>query len=145
MLTGSIDDCDACARGKAKKAPSYRSQRLYRYNRGECWHGDLQGPFRTQSKTGKKWALTYVEDHSGFCVCWLLAKKSDQFACLVSLIPWSVTQTGARIKVIRVDGDWISPTVIKDLQRERGFEMKATHRESPRENPLVENAGPLGS
>ncbi len=140
-LIGNLKHCDACARGKSKKTPAYRGQSLYRHRRGECWHGDLQGPFRTETRDRKRWALTFVEDYSGFCVTWMLAKKGDQFDCLASLIPWSMTQTGVRVKVIRADGDWISPNVVKELRKKWGFELKATHRNSSVENPLVERTG----
>ena len=102
-LTGPFTKCIICAQGKARKNPFYKKNHFHRFNLGECWHLDCQGPFATTSRLKNRYALTAVEDRSGFTVVWLLPRRSDQWPCLKQLLSWARTQTGTKTKVIRAD------------------------------------------
>ena len=71
----------------------------------------------------------------------MLAKRSGQWECLAHLLSWSFTQTGQKVKVIRADGEWITPQRVKDLQSDWGFEIKATNADTPQQNGYVEGVG----
>ncbi len=66
-----------------------------------------------------------------------VGQRSDQWACLAELLPWALTQSGVRIKVIRADGEWITPTPVVELEKEWGFEIKATNADTPQQDGLV--------
>ena len=140
-LTGKFKRCIVCAQGKAKKTAFFKDNQIHRFARNECWHLDCQGPFRTPTRLKNRYALTAVEDFSGMIVVWMLPKRSHQWACLDELLTWSFTQTGSRVRLIRADGEWIAPASVTALQRQWGFEIKATNPDTPQQNGLVESVG----
>ena len=87
--------------------------------------------------------LTAVEDFSGMIVIFMLAKRSEQWECLAHLLTWSFTQTGQKVKMIRADGEWITPQRVKNLQSIWGFEIKATNADTPQQNGYVEGVGSI--
>lgn len=142
-LIGKLEECDACRRGKMRRSPFRGGVHWYRHALGECWHLDCQSPFRKSTREGYKYALTCVEDHTGYVVLMLIKKRSDQWQCLRTLLTWSKTQTGSGIKVLRMDGEWDKPQAVNALQQEWGFEKELTHTYTPQENGLAEVTGSI--
>ena len=105
-LYGNIDFCEACARGKVRRAPFRSDAHFRRFGLGECWHADLVGPFRTLLRGKSKYVPFFTEDHSGFVTCRLLSRKSEQLSKLREIVAWSKVQTGKSMRVLRSDGEW---------------------------------------
>ena len=101
---------------------------------------DAFGPFRTETLGGKRYALLLTDSFSSYHVCCLLRTKDEQVGCLEKWIAWAYAQTGNRVKWVRGDREWDNGGV-KTLQREHGFEMKLTTRDSPKSNGTAERAG----
>ena len=129
-LYGNIDFCEACARGKVRRAPFRNDAHFRRFGLGECWHADLVGPFRTLLRGKYKYVLFFTEDHSGFVTCRLLSRKSEQLSKLLEIVAWSKVQTGNSMRVFRSDGEWNS-NEFKEFKSSSGFEHKMTLTNTP--------------
>jgi hypothetical protein len=142
-VTGTLLPCDGCDQGKAPRSPfSQKGGTPQHYRLGEAWSADAEGPFRIQTREGKKHMLTAVEHFSGLAVMFLIAKKSEQWSILKKLLVWSATQTGRKTKVFRADGEWNNKYVAA-IKEDLGFDLRLTHPGTPQGNGLAEVTGGL--
>jgi hypothetical protein len=70
----------------------------------------------------------------------LLFKKNEQFRAFFSMIPWSETQTGNKVRFFRSDGDWEAKEVKDELTR-LGIEHRLTTTDTPTSNEITERMG----
>ena len=67
-------------------------------------HSDLMGPFTPRGIRGEKYIITLVDDYSGLGEVFLLAKKSDAFATLPTMIiRWGAMKLGLPVWALRTD------------------------------------------
>lgn len=73
-----IKRCEICIRGKIMVLPFPKSNspcsKLLK-----IVHSDVVGPIRTQSISGAKWFVTFIDDSSRWCDVYFLKHKSSVF------------------------------------------------------------------
>lgn len=68
--------CDACHLAKDHRVtfqikPYFPSKPFY------LFHNDVWGPSKVSTLSGKKWFLTFINDHTRVCWVYLLERKSE--------------------------------------------------------------------
>ncbi|POM79706.1 Integrase catalytic core protein [Phytophthora palmivora] len=107
--------CDGCALGKQTrvrympKSPNHAKKLL------EVIHSDVCGPMKTSTFSGKKYFVTFIDEYSQFCVVYLLRNKSEVAAKFAEFVAFAETQTGGRVRTLRV----------KQLRSDNGGEYKS--------------------
>src|SRR6202522_4010649 len=102
--------CASCVYAKAtrKPAPKMRESERADVFGGEV-HSDLWGKAPVESKGGKKFFVTFIDDKTRLTHLYLLAKKDEAAKCYKQYEAWVETQMGAKIKVLSSDraGKWL--------------------------------------
>ena len=118
--------CESCVYAKAtrKSVPKMRE--------GECAtkfgqeiHSDVWGPAPVESKGGKRYYVTNVDDCSRLTHLNLLRKKNEAPKAYKDFDAWCETQLDARIKVLNSDrgGEYVGADFVNYL-KSRGTEQK---------------------
>ncbi|GJU76400.1 retrotransposon protein, putative, ty1-copia subclass [Tanacetum coccineum] len=105
-----LDDvCESCLLGKMTKSPFTGS-----CERGEglldLVHTDVCGPFRSATKDGKRYYVTFTDDFSRYGYVYLIKHKSNTFEVFKRYQNEVENQLGRKIKVLRSDrgGEYLS-------------------------------------
>ncbi|GJX64025.1 putative RNA-directed DNA polymerase [Tanacetum coccineum] len=105
----SDDVCESCLLDKMTKSPFTRT-----CERGEglldLVHTDVYGPFRSATKDGKHYYVTFTDDFSRYGYVYLIKHKSDTFEMFKRYQIEVENQLGRKIKVLRSDrgGEYLS-------------------------------------
>ena len=96
--------CASCVYAKAtrKPAPKMRESERADVFGGEV-HSDLWGKAPVESKGGKQYYITFIDDKTRLTHLYLLAKKDEAAKCYKQYEAWVETQMGAKIKVLSSD------------------------------------------
>src|SRR6202522_4191402 len=96
--------CASCVYAKAtrKPAPKMRESERADVFGGEV-HSDLWGKAPVESRGGKKYYVTFIDDKTRLTHLYLLAKKDETAKCYKQYEAWVETQMGAKIKVLNSD------------------------------------------
>ncbi|KAI5454317.1 hypothetical protein NCC49_004374 [Naganishia albida] len=98
---GSVNHCEACARGKSKKSSFPRSE-SESADILELLHVDLAGSF-TNSIKGGKYFMVIVYDRSRYYEVYILKHKSEALGFMERFSQLHETRTGKRVNCIRSD------------------------------------------
>ncbi|GJV08347.1 retrotransposon protein, putative, ty1-copia subclass [Tanacetum coccineum] len=94
----SDDVCESCLLGKMTKSPFTRT-----CERGEglldLVHTDVCGPFRSATKDGKRYYVTFTDDFSRYGYVYLIKHKSDTFEMFKRYQNEVENQLGRKIKL----------------------------------------------
>ncbi|KAI3744876.1 hypothetical protein L1987_57972 [Smallanthus sonchifolius] len=74
----SFDDCQSCLSGKLTKAPFTGIGQTAKDLLGLV-HTDVCGPFRTMSRSGKRYFMTFTDDFSRYGYVYLMKHKHETF------------------------------------------------------------------
>src|ERR1700678_2281432 len=102
--------CASCVYAKAtrKPAPKMRESERADVFGGEV-HSDLWGKAPVESRGGKKYYVTFIDDKTRLTHLYLLEKKDEAAKCYKQYEAWVEPQMGAKIKVLSSDraGKWL--------------------------------------
>jgi transposase InsO family protein len=79
MMGGTPDACGYCEQGKATRRPMPVAATRRAHGVNDLVHSDLIGPMSVTSPAGKKYVLTFIDDHSRYTSVYFLSAKSDVF------------------------------------------------------------------
>ena len=134
-----LDDiCESCLLGKMTKSPFIGS-----CERGEglldLVHTDVCGPFRSATKDGKCYYVTFTDDFSRYGYVYLIKHKSDTFEIFKRYQNEVENQLGRKIKVIRSDrgGEYLSIKFFDHL-KSCGIVSQLTPPRTPQLNGVAE-------
>ena len=95
--------CDACQKGKQRKASFRKKIELSTDSPWQLLHMDLFGPVNIMSIARKKYALVIVDDFSRFTWTFFLASKDEVSGEIINLIRRLNTGTDRSVKCLRSD------------------------------------------
>ncbi|KAJ9556119.1 hypothetical protein OSB04_010733 [Centaurea solstitialis] len=134
----SDDVCESCLLGKMTKSPftsaCERVEGLL-----DLVHTDVCGPFRSATKDGKCYYVTFTDDFSRYGYVYLVKHKSDTFEVFKRYQNEVENQLGRKIKVIRSDrgGEYLSIEFFDHL-RSCGIVSQLTPPRTPQLNGVAE-------
>jgi len=132
--------CESCVYAKAtrKFVPKARQgERATEF--GQETHSDLWGPAPVESKGGKHYYVTHIDDKTRLTHLNLLRKKSEAPAAYKAYEAWCETQLGARLKILNSDrgGEYQGAEFVKYL-KSRGTEQKLNVHDTPQHAGVAE-------
>ncbi|KAD6795333.1 hypothetical protein E3N88_06229 [Mikania micrantha] len=138
--TGSetFDTCESCLSGKMTKAPflgvGEKATELLGFI-----HTDVCGPFKTMTRTGKRYFITFIDDFSRYGYVYLISHKHEAFEVFKTFQKEVENQLGKTIKAIRSDrgGKYLSYEFEEHL-RQCGIVSQLTPPGTPQLNGVSE-------
>lgn len=130
--------CTACLEGKSSQTPStspfHRSPHVL-----DVVHSDLLGPISPPTKAGKKYILSFIDDHTRHNHLYLLASKDETPRCFAHYKALIERQTGRSIKKLKTDrgGEYSSTAFLTFLLNE-GIETERGPANRPQANSVAE-------
>ncbi|WVZ03536.1 hypothetical protein V8G54_024342 [Vigna mungo] len=98
-----FDMCEDCILGKHKRVSFQRSERIPKKERLEFVHSDVWGPTTVSSIGGKRYFVTFIDDHSRKVWTYFLKNKSEVFEAFKIWKAMVENETGLKIKKLRSD------------------------------------------
>jgi hypothetical protein len=134
-----IDMCEDCILGKQKRVRFQTNGRTPKKERLELIHSDVWGPTTVSSIGGKKYFVTFIDDHSRKVWVYFLKYKSDVFEAFKVWKAMVENETGLKIKKLRTDngGEYID-TKFKNLCYEHEIRMERIVPGMPQQNGVAE-------
>lgn len=94
--------CDSCAMGRLPQSPStssfHQSSQLL-----DTIHSDLMGPISPPTKSGARYVMTFINDHTRYNTCYLLKSKDEAFEKVKQFQSMIEKQTGKQIVKLKTD------------------------------------------
>ncbi|GJY78689.1 putative RNA-directed DNA polymerase [Tanacetum coccineum] len=134
----SFDVCVSCISGKMARKPfthaSERADDLL-----GIIHSDVCGPFRTTSREGANYYVTFTDDFSRYGYVYLIKHKHEVFEMFKTFQNEVENQLGKTIKALRSDrgGEYLSQEFLDHL-RSRGIISQLTPPYTPQHNGVSE-------
>lgn len=136
-LTGTQEFCESCALGKAHRLP-FPNNKTTVNNVLDLIHSDVCGPLPS-SIGGKRYFVTFTDDHSRRKFLYLLSAKSEVLPSFLEFKASVEKETGRQIKIIRSDngGEYTSLDFQRYLTTE-GITAQTSTPYTPEQNGLSE-------
>ena len=138
---GSQIICDSCEYAKLTRKP-IRSERVAPPAKhfGAEVHTNLWGPSPISSLGGRRYYISFTDDHTRFTHVDILRTKDQALEAYKAFAAWAQTQHGAKIKLLRSDrgGEYTGQDFTKFLQAE-GTERRLTTHDTPQHNGVAES------
>lgn len=102
--------CEPCIVGKHHRSPFPKSASNRTTTPLALVHSDLHGPINTQSRSGFRYWVTFIDDATRYRLVYFLKKKSDTFEAFKIFHAQAEKQTGHKLKIFRDDkgGEYMS-------------------------------------
>src|SRR6266702_759951 len=107
---------------------------------GEEIHSDVWGLSPLQTIGGRRYYITFTNDHSRFTHTQLLRSKDEALQAYKDFATWAQTQRGVKINWLRSDrrGEYTSADFDRYL-KEQGTERRLTTHDTPQHNGVAES------
>ncbi|KAI5708540.1 hypothetical protein M8J77_024816 [Diaphorina citri] len=140
LTTKTIDNCDACAKGKQHRTPFTNNSTPTRADSPLALiHSDVCGPMQVTSSGGNRYFLTFTDDFSRMSHVYFIKNKHDVFEKFREYKALVENQTGKKIKVFRSDnGTEYVNSQFKDYFRESGIQFQTSAPYTPEQNGVAE-------
>ncbi len=124
--SGEDRQCEACicAKSTCKPVPS-RQEGHCMTDLGEEIHSDVWGPSCVVMLGGRKYYISFTDDHSHFSTLYLLRKKSEAFESFRAFEAWLEKHHNVKIRFLNLDrgGEYLSDNFTTHLEQQ-GIEYK---------------------
>ena len=135
----SDDLCEACQKGKAKRA-SHKSKTINSITEPlHLLHMDLFGPVNITSIDGGRYALVIVDDFSKFTWVYFLASKDETPLTVIDHIKLVELEKGVPVKAVRSDnGTEFKNQTLINFYSDKGINRQYSAPRTPQQNGVVE-------
>ncbi|GJQ98622.1 retrotransposon protein, putative, ty1-copia subclass [Tanacetum coccineum] len=134
----SLEKCKSCIFGKMARKPFPHQVEIAKDLLGLI-HTDVCGPFRTVSREGASYFITFTDDFSHYGYVYLMKHKHEVFETFKVFQNEVKNQLGKKIKVIRSDrgGEYLSHEFVNHM-KSCGIVSQLTLRYTPQHNRVSE-------
>ncbi|KZV57550.1 Beta-galactosidase [Dorcoceras hygrometricum] len=131
--------CDVCQYVKHHRTSfsshSYKASALF-----VLVHSDVWGPFKIPTNSGKKWFVTFIDDHTRMSWVYLLGEKSEVDTIFKTFFFMVQTQFQKTIKVLRSDnGKEYFNHILGDFLQTQGIIHQSSCVRTPQQNGVAES------
>ena len=132
--------CEPCLAGKMHSNPFPTSQSRTSAPL-ELVHSDLHGPLPTQTPSGHRYWVTFIDDYTRYRCVVFLKKKSDAFNAFKDYKAMVENQLGLKIKALQDDkgGEYMSNAFLR-FTDQCGIVRRHTAPARPQQNGVAERA-----
>jgi len=133
--------CDSCDYAKATRKVIRKETTTPRAEAfGDEVHSDVWGPSPVNSLGGRKYYITFTDDHTRFTRLALLRTKDEALQAYKTFAAWALTQHGAKIKRLRSDrGGEYTGNIFTEFLNSQGTERRLTTHDTPQHNGVAES------
>jgi transposase InsO family protein len=133
--------CEGCAEGKQTKQPRNRHPGTRAKQLLELVHTDVYEPTKTESPSGKRYIVTFIDDFSRYTFVYMIRHKSEVTDKLKLFEAFATTQTGHDLKAIRSDngGEYVNAD-FEEFCQLKGIKHQRTVPRTPNQNGVAERA-----
>jgi hypothetical protein len=132
--------CESCVYAKAtrKHVPDVREGKRAVEFGGEV-HSDLWGKSPVESKGGKLYYVTFIDDKTRLTHLYLLRKKDETFDAYKKYEAWVETQMSKKVKILNSDrgGEYLGDEMVAHLKL-KGTSQKLNVHDTPQQNGVAE-------
>jgi transposase InsO family protein len=138
---GSALICDSCEHAKTTRKPVRKERDGPLADAfGAEVHSDLWGPSPVPSLGGRKYYVTFTDDHTRYTKISILRSKDQTLDAYKGFAAWAQTQHGVRIKRLRSDrGGEYTGTEFSNFLQAQGTERRLTTHDTPQHNGVAES------
>ena len=134
----SIFQCEDCIFAKHHRSTfspkSYKSSSPF-----YLIHTDVWGSSKVLTKNGKRWFVTFIDDHTRLTWLYLITKKSDIKEVFVRFHKMIETQFQTKIRILHFDnGTEFFNEPLTTFLHDKGIVHQATCRDTPQQNGVAE-------
>lgn len=127
-----------CALGK-QTCLSFKSTHERAKTKLEIIHSDVCGPFRERSKGGAKYFCSFIDDHTRYCVVYLLQNKNEVFGKFKEYKQMVENMCENKIKYLQTDnGKEYCNTEFDKYLRDNGIQRRLSVPYTPQQNGVAE-------
>lgn len=97
------------------------------------------GPIQTNTPGGKRYFVTFIDEHSRFAKVYLLARKDEVFETFKQYMSESERHTGHRLCILKTDrGGEYSSSKFKAFAATHGIKLEQAPAHTPQQNSIAE-------
>jgi len=140
MPLGNPFFCASCVYAKAtrKAVPKLREDERAEVFGGEV-HSDLWGKAPVESKGGRRYYVTFIDDKTHLTHLYLLQTKDETSKAYKQYEAWVKTQMGAKVKVLNLDrGGEYQGAKFVDYLKSKGTQQKLNIHNTPQQAGVAE-------
>ena len=131
-------ECEHCILSKSHKsfyhAKSYTPSKPF-----YLIHSDVWDPSKVKTVFGKRWFVTFIDDHTRVCWVYLLQSKTEVATIFKSFYSMIETQFQTKISILHSDnGTEYFNHVLGVFLKEKGILHQSTCVDTPHQNGIVE-------
>jgi transposase InsO family protein len=131
--------CEICPQGKMTRMTFSSRNEIKTREILDLIHSDVCGPMQTNSVSGKKYLLTFIDDFSRYAVIYFLREKSEVLEKFKEFVQFVKTKFNKTPKIIRSDrGGEYCGHQFKNFLKEEGIQQQLTAPYSPQQNGIAE-------
>src|SRR6267142_5367897 len=141
MDDGPMAICETCKQAKATRKQIQKEHKAPLTDMvGMETHMDLWGPSPAPSMGGRRYYVTFTDDHSCYSSLTMLHTKDKMLEVYKAYATWMYTQHSVRIKQLWSDrgGEYTGNECTKFLM-EQGMECRLTTHDTPQHNRVTES------
>ncbi|BES90435.1 Protein of unknown function (DUF525) [Nesidiocoris tenuis] len=132
--------CEVCQKGKQVRndfkslVESKKPKRIL-----ECVSSDVVGPISPPSIDGKRYLVTFIDNYSRFCVCYLLGSKDEVLSKFKLYEAMVTAKHGQKIERLRCDrgGEYTGHNFLRFCQ-DKGIQIEFSATKNPEQNGICE-------
>ena len=133
-----LNFCNSCAHGKQHRFPFKKSKSISK-SILDLVHSDLCGPMSTQSFSGERYLLTFIDDYSRYSTIYLLVNKDEVLKYFKIYSNYMKNQFDKSIKILRTyNGGEYKSNEFKIFCENHGIKHEFTVPYSPQQNGKAE-------
>ncbi|KAG8499382.1 hypothetical protein CXB51_005988 [Gossypium anomalum] len=138
-IVQSEDVCEVCQMGKQARLPFPTNTTWRASSKLELVHTDVCGPMRTESLSGNRYFILFIDDYTRYCWIYFLKHKSEVAQVFIKFKAAVETETGCKIKTIRSDnGTEYTSAQFQSLCKYAGIKHQLTNIYTPQQNGVSE-------
>ncbi|KAG8501219.1 hypothetical protein CXB51_003321 [Gossypium anomalum] len=131
--------CEVCQMGKQARLPFPTNTSWRASTKLELVHTDVCGPMRTESLSGNRYFILFIDDCTRYCWVYFLKHKSEVVQVFMKFKAAVETETGCKIKTIRSDnGTEYTSAQFQALCKDAGIKHQLTNVYTPQQNGVSE-------
>ncbi|KAG8475459.1 hypothetical protein CXB51_032225 [Gossypium anomalum] len=135
----SEDVCEVCQMGKQARLQFPTNTTWRASSKLELVHTDVCGSMRTESLSGNRYFILFIDDCTRYCWIYFLKHKSEVAQVFIKFKAAVETETGCKIKTIRSDnGTEYTSAQFQSLCKDAGIKHQLTNVYTPQQNGVSE-------
>jgi len=134
----SFFQCESCHLSKSHQT-TYSSKPYRASKPFYLIHSDVWGPSKITTSSGKKWFVTFIDDHTRLCWVYLMNEKSEVENLFKLFYNMVENQFQTKIGILHSDnGTEYFNQCLRNFLEEKGIQHQSTCSDTPQQNGIAE-------